>query len=53
MGGGASGASLACALSLSPHFKKNQNNYKILLVDNTKLPSMNSYKIQSNNSLDQ
>ena len=44
VGGGASGASLACALSLSPHFQKVDNKYRLMMIDNSKLPSMKSYK---------
>ena len=46
VGGGITGASLACALSQSQYFESGQDDdlKKIVLLDHTKLPSINSYK---------
>ena len=45
VGGGIAGASLACALSQSEYFQPNPDKLKkIVLLDDTKLPQMASYK---------
>ena len=46
VGGGAAGGSLACALSQSPFFHRNNKmeDPKIILLDSSKLPRMCSYR---------
>ena len=46
VGGGAAGGSLACALSQSPFFHRNNKmeDPKIILLDSSKLPRMSSYR---------
>lgn len=43
VGGGIAGTSLACALSESEYFMKEDGNKKIYLLDHTKLPEIKSY----------
>mmetsp|Transcript_18066 Transcript_18066/g.30822 ORF Transcript_18066/g.30822 Transcript_18066/m.30822 type:complete len:94 (-) Transcript_18066:1236-1517(-) len=47
VGGGASGGSLACALSSSPYFQRRSqaDPFKIVMIDGSPLPSMAKYRV--------
>ena len=54
VGGGASGGAMACALSQCEYFQRESagnNPYKLILLDSSRLPSMEEYRVKSDSEI--